>query len=87
MNYREQVKIYLVAKIRLVLGKKEFICLVVLENGTKSLAEDLSLKLYDLGYLIKTWFGCFLSARIRCSSDFAASSLLTLRAEISYVLT
>ena len=64
------------AKIRLVLGKKEFMCLVVLENGTKSLAEDLSLKLYDLGYLIKTWFGCFLSARIRCSSAFAASSLL-----------
>ena len=51
-------------------------CLVVLDNGTKSLAEDLSLKLYDLGYLIKTWFGCFLSARIRCSSAFAASSLL-----------
>ena len=62
--------------MRLALGKKEFMCLVVLETGTDSLAEDLSVKLYDLECLIKAWFGCFLSAKIRCSSTFAASSLL-----------
>ena len=69
------------AKIRLVLGKKEFMCLFVLENSTENLAEDLSVKLYDLGYLIKMWFGCFLSARIRCSSAFPASSLRCSSAE------
>ena len=62
--------------MRLALGKKEFMCLVVLETGTDNLAEDLSVKLYDLECLIKAWFGCFLSAKIRCSSAFAASSLL-----------
>ena len=36
--------------MRLALGKKEFMCLVVLETGTDSLAEDLSVKLYDLGF-------------------------------------
>ena len=64
------------AKIRLILGKKELMCVVVVENGTENLAEDLNVKLYDFGCLIKTWFGCFLSARIRCSSTFAALSLL-----------
>ena len=63
--------------MRLALGKKEFMCLVVLETGTDNLAEDLSVKLYDLECLIKAWFGCFLSAKIRCSSAFAASSLLS----------
>ena len=62
--------------MRLALGKKEFMCLFVLETGTDNLAEDLSVKLYDLECLIKAWFGCFLSAKIRCSSAFAASSLL-----------
>ena len=62
--------------MRLALGKKEFMCLVVLEIGTDNLAEDLSVKLYDLECLIKAWFGCFLSAKIHCSSALAASSLL-----------
>ena len=62
--------------MRLALGKKEFVCLFILETGTDNLAEDLSIKLYDLECLIKAWFGCFLSAGIRCNSAFAASSLL-----------
>ena len=45
----------------LALGKEEFKCLVVLDNNADNLAEDLSLKLYDLGWLMKAWFGCFLS--------------------------
>ena len=52
--------------MRMALGKKEFMCLVDLETGTDNLAEDLSIKLYDLGCLIKAWFGCFLSAKICC---------------------
>ena len=39
--------------MRLALGKKEFMCLIVLETGTDNLAEDLSVKLYDLECLIK----------------------------------
>ena len=31
------------------------------DNNADNLAEDLSLKLYDLGWLMKAWFGCFLS--------------------------
>ena len=54
--------------MRLALGKEEFKCLVVLKNGAYTLAEALSLKLYDLGWLMKAWLGCFLSARIRSSS-------------------
>ena len=62
--------------MRMAQGKKEFMCLADLETGTDNLAEDLSIKLYDLGCLIKAWFGCFLSAKICCLSAFAASSLL-----------
>ena len=71
-----KLKIYLAVKMWLALGKKEFMCLVVLETGTDNLAEDLSVRLYDLECLIKAWFGCFLSAKICFSSAFAASSLL-----------
>ena len=39
--------------MRVALGKKEFKCLLVLENGTYNLAEDLGLNLHDLGGLIK----------------------------------
>ena len=46
--------------MRLALGKKEFKCLVVPENGTDNFAEDLNLNLYDLGSLMKAWFGVFL---------------------------
>ena len=49
-----KLKNFLVAKTRLLLGKKELMCLVVLEKGTENLTEDLSKKLYDLGYSIKT---------------------------------
>ena len=51
--------------MQLALGKKEFICVVVLETGTDNLAEDVSVELYDLECLIKAWFGRFLSAKIR----------------------
>ena len=43
------MKIGLAFEMRLALGKTEFKCLVVPENGTHNLAEDLSLDLYDLG--------------------------------------
>ena len=41
--------------MRLALGKKEFMCLVVLETGTDNLAEDLSVKLYDLEFSCSLW--------------------------------
>ena len=37
------------------------------KNGAYNLAEALCLKLYDHGWLMKAWLGCFLSARIRSS--------------------
>ena len=55
------MKIYLAVKMRLV----------ILENGTDNSAEDLSVKLYDRGYLIKAWFWCLLES--------AAVPLLLLR--------
>ena len=66
--------------MRLALGTKEFMCLVVSENGTDNLADDLNVNFYDLVCLIKAWFWCFLSARIRYRYAFAASSLLCLSA-------
>ena len=48
-----KLKIYLAVKMRLALGKKEFMSLVVLKNCTDNLADDLRIKLYDLGCLIK----------------------------------
>ena len=53
--------------MRLALGKEEFKCLVVTENGAYNLVVALSLKLYDVKWLMKAWLGCFLSARTRSS--------------------